>query len=104
MTLFFLLLILFIFVVVRPLYKVATFYRRLKKSFFNQASNERHNHSKNNSTGQPNERKIFDKSVGEYTQFEEISVSSSTYTETLPDDGKVLKVESQTIDVEWEDL
>ncbi|MDE6645390.1 MAG: DUF4834 family protein [Muribaculaceae bacterium] len=53
-------------------------------------------------------KKKIDKDVGEYVEYEEISVASSTYRETVEEnDGtrrRVIETESQIVDAEWEEV
>lgn len=53
-------------------------------------------------------KKKIDKDVGEYVEYEEISVASSTYRETVEEsDGtrrRVVETESQIVDAEWEEV
>ncbi len=56
----------------------------------------------------PRRKKKIDKDVGEYVEYEEISVASSTYRETVEEnDGgrrRVIETESQIVDAEWEEV
>lgn len=91
-----------------PLIKVALFYRRVKKQFNNakKSFNEQYRQSRERSAEeqQNKSKKIFDKDVGEYVTFEEITYTSSQYSETVSDNGSTSTFESQTTDVEWEDI
>lgn len=60
-----------------------------------------------NAPGRHRKKKI-DKDVGEYVEYEEITVASATYRETVADDvqgqRRTITSESQVVDVEWEDV
>lgn len=89
----------------RPIFRAAMFYRNLKKTINRNQNPGGNNRGKQSESGNPQQkRKIFSKNDGEYTSFEEINITSSSYTETIPDNGTVVNVESQTVDVEWEDI
>lgn len=50
-------------------------------------------------------RKVFSKTDGEYIKFKEIQPDTACYSETAPDNGTdTLTQESQTEDVEWEEI
>lgn len=108
---FFFCLILFLlgYFVIWPLLKGYLLVRKVKTSFFNQANNNFNKsgkaHKSSWHTQYSRKRKIIDPNVGEYVKFQEISVESSTYTETIKDiENCSPKYENQISEADWEDI
>ena len=80
--------------------------RRNVRDAFEQASRGGAGNAGGNA--KPRRKKKIDKDVGEYVEYEEISVASSSYRETVEDsDGsrrRVTETESQIVDAEWEEV
>ena len=113
MSIFLILLLIFLFYLLRPAFKVWQTMNRLRRearSAFEQgASSYRRSgdtgnyRSRRRQESAPCHRKLFSRDMGEYVAFDEISEERSS---TSPDGDKKTTVvtESQVTDVEWEDL
>lgn len=100
MSFFLLILLVVILFVLWPLIKVAYYYHRLKKKY-----TRTYQQSYSKPSQQNIKKKIFNTTDGEYVNFEEISDSSSQYSETIKDENSARNVsEEQISDTSWEDI
>ncbi len=107
------LLFLFIFFVVIPLFKVFSAVYKAKKQMRNafrqaQGGQRRQERKAGWSKNTEEKEKIFDRRVGEYVDFEEIEHSEQPGGETAGNKQdncrQCGKVERQIVDAEWEDI
>lgn len=58
------------------------------------------------SGGRQSRKKVIDRNVGEYVEFEEVEISRDSETKTGSDSRKEsgYKVEQQVVDAEWEEI
>lgn len=104
---FFILLILFVWFILLPALKVYRAYSNLRKQardFFggNPRTDKQTPHGDPSRAPKPKRKKI-DPNIGEYVEFEEITVSTTSTSENGHTTTNYRR-ESQVTDVEWEDI
>lgn len=112
MSIFLILLLIFLFYLLRPIFKVWRTMNRLRRearSAFEQGASSygrsggSRSGSDRSTASSPTHRKVFSRDMGEYVAFDEITEEHSS----VSSDGEAkstVVTESQVTDVEWEDL
>lgn len=117
MSFFTLLLIFFIILILRPLWRGFIMYRRYRKAVrdafgFNPGARSAKSGTSGRTSGQASSRanhqpgrphKVFTKEMGEYVAFEEVAATASTTDNTGRTSSRTV-VEQQVSDAEWEEI
>lgn len=103
------LLILFLWFVLRPVLRFFLTVRRIQSEARRAAGQERQGEPKPRErkagwTPPAARRKKFGSDIGEYVEYEEITATSTPPATKQAESGGHTRVESQIVDVEWEDI
>lgn len=104
-----LLIALFFWLIVLPLYRIISTVRKARRSmreFARRMNNQQQQSGTRHAAAAPKKSKKIDPAVGEYVAFEEVAVSSKTDTHTTDSGNTTTQfvAEKQVVDVEWEDI
>ncbi len=104
------LLILFVWFVLRPVIRFFMTVNRLQREARRAAAGQARRSQPQSSerkagwTTPASRRKKFDRNIGEYIEYEEVTTVSTPHAAEQAENGKYTRTESQIVDVEWEDI